>query len=228
MLWAIDKRRRHFHGFVLACGLDSASGGDAPSSVAVSGNSEGYGLPATWGYAPSSSGIISDLFGIAPPIAKVICEALRTEQPADIGGMSGCRQEVGEIANPGRKVHGAVGGPVEAALDSRLAVVAGEGCSCATARRGAAARGAPGAGSALGRPQRQRRWRPRRRIGRRPASREARVCGRRWRCRRAAPRQAATRCRGEGSGQENSDDCRRLAPSRLLNPQLTTRIRVLP
>lgn len=45
----------------------------ALSSVAASGDFEGFGLPATWGHAPSSSGIFSDLFGIARPIGQVIC-----------------------------------------------------------------------------------------------------------------------------------------------------------
>ena len=110
MLWAIDKRCRHFHRFVSGSGLDSASARNALSSVAASGDSEGHGLPAIWGHAPSSSGIFSDLFGIARPIGQVICGALRTEQAADIGGMVGAGIEVGEIVDPGRKVHGAVGG----------------------------------------------------------------------------------------------------------------------
>ena len=146
MLWAIDKRCRHFHRFVSGSGLDSASARNALSSVAASGDSEGHGLPAIWGHAPSSSGIFSDLFGIARPIGQVICGALRTEQAADIGGMVGAGIEVGEIVDPGRKVHGAVGGPVERALDSRPPVVAGEKGAQGAARPPCRA---PGAGSAL-------------------------------------------------------------------------------
>jgi hypothetical protein len=46
---------------------------NALASVAAGGDSEGQGLPATWGHAPSSSGIFSDLFGIARPIGQMIC-----------------------------------------------------------------------------------------------------------------------------------------------------------